>query len=208
MTSNHVRFWLALIIAVFFLSPGFIDPASMQAFADREMEQTRRVFGNKVADWLGQQASIVYQLGPADQFAKAGIGEDGVRRTRSVVPQTGEALVSAYNGYFKRLTINAYVSTLRVFILGIWLLLLSPVFIASVIDGLVQRAIKRAEFGSTRPAAFALTSLVVIPLLMAPFLYLVIPVSITPLITPVWTMFTAVPLALMVSNMQPVFGKT
>jgi hypothetical protein len=96
---------------------------------------------------------------------------------------------------------------LRLFIFIVWLLILIPVFVAAVIDGLVQRAIKRAEFGAIRPAAYTLASIVVVPLAMAPLLYLVVPLPISPLVSPLWAVVLALPLSFMVSNMQPIFGR-
>ena len=100
-----------------------------------------------------------------------------------------------------------FVIVLRLFIFLLWAVILLPVFIAAIIDGFVQRAIKRAEFGAIRPAAYTLLSMVVIPLAMAPLIYLVIPLPISPLVSPLWALVMALPLSAMVSNMQPIFGR-
>lgn len=130
-----------------------------------------------------------------------------MRRTQLIVPGPGVALAVSFNKYIEGMVQLSYIAVIRLMILVVWSAVLAPVFIAAVIDGFAQRAIKRAEFGAIRPAAYTLTSLIVIPLSMGPVLYLVIPFSISPLITPMWALVTALPLALMVSNMQPIFGR-
>jgi hypothetical protein len=42
---------------------------------------------------------------------------------------------------------------------------------------------------------------------MAPLIYLVIPLPISPLVSPLWALVMALPLSAMVSNMQPIFGR-
>jgi hypothetical protein len=81
------------------------------------------------------------------------------------------------------------------------------VFCAALVDGFVQRAIKQAEFGAIRPAAFSVASHAVIPLAMAPLVYLVAPFPLTPLVSPLWALLMVMPLSALVSNSQPVFGR-
>lgn len=207
MTHTHVRLWLAFIICTLMLSPLFRDAKSMESYAFHEMEMTKAVFGESVAKSIGEKASAVYRLIPPKLTEAAKIDAEGMKRTQKAVPGPGVDITKAYNTYFDRLSHQLYVASIRGFIVLVWLFVLAPVFIAAVVDGFTQRAIKRVEFGAIRPAAFTVTSLIVVPLLFGPFLYLVIPISITPLITPMWALVTALPLALMISNMQPMFGK-
>lgn len=207
-TSTHIRFWILLILSSFLLSPLVRDAQSMETYVETELQMTRTTFGEGVANWLENKASVVYKMLPTETVGKAEVQGEGMRRTRRIVPGAGEAVTVAFNGYVKGLVTNAFVATLRVFIMAVWLFVLAPVFIASLIDGFAQRAIKRAEFGAIRPAAFALASLVVVPLAMAPLIYLVIPMTISPLVTPMWALLMALPLAMLVSNMQPIFGRS
>lgn len=206
-SKSHIRFWVAVILATFFISPLFRTDQMMESFVSAEVAMTRSTFGNRVANWLEKKADVAYEMLPTQYVDKVRITGDGMRRTKEVVPGAGVAVTVAYNAYIKALLMNAFVATLRFFSLAVWLGVLAPVLIAAAIDGFTQRAIKRAEFGAIRPAAFAVTSMIVIPLFMAPILYLVIPVAVSPLVTPMWAFVTTVPLALMISNMQPMFGK-
>lgn len=196
-----------MVLATFLLSPLLRDAATMEEYVATELQMTRTTFGDGVANWLELKAGIVYKMMPSETLAKAQITGESMRRTKQIVPGAGVAVTVAYNKYVQGLLMNAFVATLRVFIMLVWLFVLAPVLIASVIDGFSQRAIKRAEFGAIRPAAFALTSIIVVPMAMAPIIYLVVPISITPLVAPMWSLVMALPLALLVSNMQPIFGR-
>jgi hypothetical protein len=206
-THAHLRFWLAIIAATFFLTPLWRTGEAMDMYVAQEVRLTRETFGEGVTDEVSKRASFVYKFLPDNSVAAARIEGDGMRRTQLIVPGPGVALATSYNKYIEGLIQLSYIAIIRCLILAVWLFVLAPIFIAAVIDGFVQRAIKRSEFGAIRPAAYTLTSIIVVPLAMAPILYLVVPISISPLITPMWALITALPLALMVSNMQPIFGK-
>jgi hypothetical protein len=47
----------------------------------------------------------------------------------------------------------------------------------------------------------------VIPMLTLPVLYLTMPFTLSPLLAPVWAAIVALPLSLLVSNSQPLFGR-
>jgi hypothetical protein len=196
-----------MILAAFLLSPLVRDSKSMESYVATELQMTRDTFGNEVADWLENKAAMVYRMMPSDVLERVQIKGDGMRRTKQVVPGAGVAVTVAFNNYVQGLVTNLFVATLRMFIVMVWLFVLAPVFLASLVDGFSQRAIKRAEFGAIRPAAFAITSIMVVPMSMAPLIYLVTPMTISPLVTPMWALLMALPLALMVSNMQPIFGR-
>jgi hypothetical protein len=208
-SKSHIGFWLCAFIALFFLTPIMRNGPSMEAFVTREVELTRETFGEGTTDWLQKRASVVYGFyTPADSLADARIQGEGMKRTERLVPGPGAGFTVAYNSYMQGLVLNCFVLSLRFFIFLIWFLVLAPVLVAAVVDGFVQRAIKRAEFGAIRPAAFSLTSLIVIPMAMAPLLYLVLPLPVSPLISPLWALLMVLPLSALVSNSQPIFGRS
>lgn len=207
-TKAHVGFWLAVFLTLFLLNPLFRDGPSMERFLTMEMQLTRNTFGDRTADWLQEKASLVFGVyTPAGTVGEAAIRGKDMELTKRVVPGPGVAITHAFNSYVEGLVLNFFVVTLRFFIFGLWFLILLPVFVAAVIDGFVQRAIKRDEFGAIRPAAYSLTSMIVIPLAMAPIVYLSVPVPISPLVSPLWALLMALPLSSMVSNSQPIFGR-
>lgn len=207
-TKSHVGFWFAVFLAAFLLNPIFRDGRSMERFLTMELELTRNTFGDRTANWLQEKASFVFEVySPADAVGKAAVRGSNMDLTKRIVPGPGVAITGAFNSYVEGLVLNFFVAALRFFIFGLWFLILLPVFVAAVIDGFVQRAIKRSEFGAIRPAAYSVTSMVVIPLAMAPIVYMSLPVPISPLVSPMWALLMLLPLSAMVSNSQPIFGR-
>jgi hypothetical protein len=207
-SRRHVGFWICLVLFMFLATPVVRDGQALEAFVSGELALTRQAFGDRTGRWLGERAALVFRLyTPAGAVARARIEGEGMARTQRIVPGPGTSMTLSYNSYVQGLVLNLYVACLRALIVMLWLLLLVPVFGAAVLDGLVQRAIKRAEFGAIRPAAFSIASLVVIPRAMAPLFYLVVPFPVSPLVAPLWALALALPLSWLVSNSQPVFGR-
>lgn len=207
-TKSHAGFWFALMLLLFLVNPMFRSVDSMRSFVASELAMTRTTFGEKTAGWLQDKASFVFlNYTPERQMNSVLIDRAGMERTQRVASGPGVALAKAFNAYVQRMVLNMFVALLRLFIFAVWFVILCPVVIAAVIDGLAQRAIKRAEFGAMRPAAYSMTSMLVIPMALAPLLYLFLPVPVSPLVSPVWTALMVLPLSAMVSNMQPIFGR-
>jgi hypothetical protein len=207
--KSHVGFWLCSVLVLFLCLPLLRQGPELDAFVMKELQLTRDTFGTNTTDWVSARASVVFALyTPSVPLAGARIQGEGMKRTERIVPGPGTAMTHAYNSYVQGLVLGLYVACLRFFIFGVWFLVLLPVFVAAIVDGLVQRAIKRAEFGAIRPAAISLASHAVIPMAMAPLIYLVVPFPVTPLVSPLWALTMAMPLSTLVSNSQPVFGRT
>jgi len=96
---------------------------------------------------------------------------------------------------------------MRLAIVLFWFISLAPLLAATVYDGLMQRSVKQSEFGSLRPATFTLAGMLVIPIVSLPALYLTLPFHFSPLLAPVWAAVVAIPLSILVSNSQPLFGR-
>jgi uncharacterized protein DUF4400 len=209
VTRAHVAFWLAVFLLLFIATPIMRNGEAMESYVARELAATRATFGDATTDKLAAQATFVFNVyTPGETLDKAVVRGRGMELTKVLTGVPGVTVAKGFNSYIQGLILNLFVMVLRLFIFILWAIILIPVFIAAVIDGFVQRAIKRAEFGAIRPAAYTLTSMIVIPLAMAPLIYLVVPLPISPLISPIWALVTALPLSGMVSNMQPIFGRS
>lgn len=176
-----------------------------------EIRQTREALGDTVAEKVVNFAGALFEdtpLGMVAQLAKtAKHTKEESRLSKQVAGPGGEIMTSLYNSYLQGLVLEAFVVAMRFAIAMVWIILLAPMLFASVFDGFMQRRIKRAEFGAIRPATFAVAGMFVIPLLFGPLIYLVLPFSMSPLVAPVWALIVAIPLSVLVSNMQPLFGR-
>ncbi len=206
-TKSHIGFWLSLFVVLFLLNPLFRDGPSMQTYVEQEVSMTRSTFGDKTGSWIQDKAGVVFEILPSESLQRSLIRSRGMELSRQVGSAPGVAMAKTFNSYVQGLILNLFVLALRFFIFLVWFLVLSPVFIAAIVDGFAQRAIKRWEFGEIKPAAYSVMSMIVIPMMMAPLFYLVVPMSISPLVSPLWALLAVLPLSLLVSNMQPIFGR-
>jgi hypothetical protein len=209
--SQHLGFWLAAVFLGFFIAPFMRNGASMEAFVVDEVRQTREALGPRVGDFIVTFANGIFQdtpLGMAAQTAKsAQHTKEEIALAKRVAGPGGEMMSNVFNSYLQGLILQSYVVAMRLAIVLIWFVVLAPLLAASVYDGFMQRRIKRAEFGAIRPATFTVAGMFVIPLLALPMVYLVTPFNLSPLLAPLWGLIVAIPLSLLVSNMQPLFGR-
>jgi hypothetical protein len=95
---------------------------------------------------------------------------------------------------------------LKFLIIFAWLLVLAPLFAASVVDGVCVRDLRRCIYRSEAPTPFAIGWHLVIVLSALPLLYVALPIFVTPLFMPLWALVVMVPLRLAVSHTQPILG--
>lgn len=208
----HLRLWIILTVLCLFLTPFYLRGQEMGEYVMAEVDSTSKTFGPKIGQWILAKSDVVLTYSPAagvDRIAKAGTTSDQKAREieKGVLNVSGRVMVSAANQYFRGLQMSAYVMSLRILILIVWFGMLSPIIVATVLDGLSQRAIKRKNFEPGRPAAFSILSHLVMPILMAPLLYLTIPVTVSPTVIPIWLFVGILPMSMLIANTQPVFAR-
>lgn len=209
--SQHLGFWFLLAILGFFAGPLLRSGPSMEAYLAKEINETRLAMGETAGGLVLSFADGIFTETPiaalTRNVAKVKHTEEEQRLSARVAGPGGEIMSKMYNSYLQGLIMQAYVATMRLAIVVFWIAALLPFFVATVFDGLMQRSVKQAEFGSLRPATFTLAGMLVIPILALPVLYLTLPFSLSPLLAPVWAAVVALPLSVLVSNSQPLFGR-
>lgn len=209
--SSHMGFWLVVVLVGFLATPLMRNGADMESFVRDEVKQTRSALGDTAADYVVSFAAGVFEstpLGMVAQVAKTTQHTAAEKKLSfDAAGATGLVISSLFNSYMQGLVLQSFVVAMRFAIVIIWALILAPLIFAAAYDGFMQRKIKRSEFGALRPATYTLAGLIVIPLLALPAVYLVIPYSLSPLLAPMWAFVVALPLSIMISNMQPLFGR-
>ncbi len=209
--SQHLGFWFLLAILGFFATPLIRTGPSMEEFLTAEIRETRQAMGDHVGGLVVSFADGLFRQTPLAAIAASATtaqhSAEDRKLSAKVAGPGGEIMSKLYNSYLQGLVMQAYVVAMRLAIVLFWLAALAPLFVATVYDGLMQRKVKQAEFGSLRPATFTLAGMLVIPVLALPALYLTLPLSLSPLLAPAWAAVVAVPLSLLVSNSQPLFGR-
>lgn len=209
--SQHLGFWFLLAILGFFAGPLLRSGNSMETYLATEIHETRMAMGDTIGGWVLGFADGIFNHTPVaaltTNIAKAKHTDEEQRLSARVAGPGGEIMSKMYNSYLQGLILQAYVAAMRLAIVLFWMAALLPFFAATVFDGLMQRSIKQAEFGSLRPATFTLAGMLVIPIISLPVLYLTLPFSLSPLLAPVWAAVVAIPLSVLVANSQPLFGR-
>lgn len=209
--SQHLGFWFLLAILGFFATPLIRTGPSMEEFLTAEIRETRQAMGDHVGGLVVSFADGLFRQTPLAAIAASATtaqhSAEDRKLSAKVAGPGGEIMSKLYNSYLQGLVMQAYVVAMRLAIVLFWLAALAPLFVATVYDGLMLRKVKQAEFGSLRPATFTLAGMLVIPVLALPALYLTLPFSLSPLLAPAWAAVVAVPLSLLVSNSQPLFGR-
>ena len=209
--SQHLGFWFLLAILGFFATPLIRTGPSMEEFLTAEIRETRQAMGDHVGGLVVSFADGLFRQTPLAAIAASATtaqhSAEDRKLSAKVAGPGGEIMSKLYHSYLQGLVMQAYVVAMRLAIVLFWLAALAPLFVATVYDGLMQRKVKQAEFGSLRPATFTLAGMLVIPVLALPALYLTLPLSLSPLLAPAWAAVVAVPLSLLVSNSQPLFGR-
>jgi hypothetical protein len=85
-----------------------------------------------------------------------------------------------------------------------WLPYALPVLVPAAVDGWNQRLIKRETFGYTSPVRFHAASYVVISLVFLPVFYMFVPMTVHPMIIPLWSILGGVSVVILTSNVQKV----
>lgn len=209
--KQHLGFWMAAAGLAFFLGPIFRTGDAMLDFADAEVRQTQEAMGQTLGHAMIRVADTLFEQTPVSAGAmtlrKVKLSRAEQQLSQAVAGPIGEISSKVFNSYLQGIVLQAYVLTIRLAILVFWGVFLLPMLAATVFDGIMQRSVKRAEFGSLRPATFTLAGVLVIPMLSLPLLYLTMPFSLSPLLAPMWAAVVALPLSVLISNSQPLFGR-
>lgn len=209
--SSHMGFWMTVVLVGFLLSPLFRTGPAMEKFLRQEIVDTRHALGDVTAEKVVGFAASLFEASPLSSIATGASSlqhtDSDKRLTKAVAGAAGQVVTGLFDSYVQGLAMEAFIVAMRFTIAMVWIILLSPFLFAAVYDGFMLRKIKRAEFGVIRPATFTIAGMIVIPLLALPMVYLVMPFSMSPLLAPAWAFCVALPLAVMISNMQPIFGR-
>lgn len=209
---SHLAAWLLLWLAGLVAWPLWAGPERMQQRVEAESAAALDTFGPTLGGRLVEMARAgQHAVGgrdaaaarPPDTRLPGGPQAAGPSAARGVP----SAVVRQADRYLAALAGQVHGAMLRGLSLAAWLVLLSPLWVAAIIEGLTQRAILLDEFGYQSPAALALASHAFIVCAMAPVIVLVLPFPLPQGFMPVWAMVMLIPVCVGVAHLQPVFRR-
>lgn len=98
--------------------------------------------------------------------------------------------------------ITIYHSFQRLFTLLEWLPYMLPLLLPAVIDGAMQREIKKVTYGYASPVRYHTAFHLLLALIFLPFIYMFFPIAVTPIIIPIWALLLAIVLLVLSANIQ------
>lgn len=209
-TRTHIGFWLLVCAVAMLLAPLFIPPDMARSRLDTEVGAIQDVLGARIGNVVVGTANSVHDAlarNGVTQLVQAGVhSSEELREAGRYFSGIGLFFATLGSNYAAGLGIQLYGVTLRFLIIVAWMLVLAPLFAASVVDGLCVRDLRRSLYRSEAPTSFAIGWHLVIVLSALPLLYVALPIFVTPLFMPLWALVVMVPLRLAVSHTQPMMG--
>lgn len=211
MNQAHIKIWVAIIAAAFFLNPFFRTPEQMTNFVREESVLTIKVLGESWGGMIVRKSIDLFRTAPVqmtylifEESSQMQISNGPIRAfNNSMGMQIASAMMNKLMGGWGAML---YIMCIRLMIVLSWVILLAPMLIAAVMDGVSQRKIKFLNYQEIRPTAFTALSFVVIPFAMTPLFYLVAPFSITPTVMPALASAMLLPISWLLANSQPMFA--
>lgn len=210
--SGHIGFWL-LVFAVCLLAGPLITPADEgYAHLVREFLAMRQLFGERIGDMLVTAATAIHgrilsAVGMNKALTELISQPEDLGEAKQYLSFLADLASYVNSSYVKGSVVQLYSIVLRVITLLAWTAILLPFLIAAAYDGITQRNIKFAEFGSQSPTAFTLSAHALIVTAAVPLLYVVLPAFISPWFMPAWCIVAMVLLRVTFTNMQPIFSR-
>lgn len=113
-------------------------------------------------------------------------------------------VVDWFDAKLDALWLTFLVALQRAILFAYWFPYLVIFLVPVAIDGWMQRAIKKTNFGVASSVRYNAALFLCIGLLFLPFAYFVLPIAGTPLFAPMWAVATSVVVILLAANVQKV----
>lgn len=211
---SHLAAWLLLWLAGLVAWPLWAGPERMQQRVEAESVDALETFGPRLGGSLVRMAQASqHAVGGHDRAVDRprGTGFPPPGRPHAAGPGAARSVATAVvrqaDRYLSALASQVHGAMLRGLSLVAWLVLLSPLWVAAVIEGLTQRAVLLDELGYQSPAALALASHAFIACAMVPVIVLVLPFPLPQAFMPVWAMVILIPMCVGLAHLQPVFRR-
>jgi hypothetical protein len=206
--GKHILFWVIVIAVMTLALPIIVTPEQMVGKVKSEIGYITNAFGEDESKKLIDSANSFYN----EAFVQSGViktagylyvnDEESKSNQAPGIGQTASNFNKLTNSYLLSMSANVYAMTIRVGILLAWLPYLFPFILATIVHGLVRRKIKMWTFGFVSPSIYGTSMHALVVISFIPVLYLLSPIAITPLFIPFWAILSALPIGLLVANIQ------
>lgn len=197
-----VVFLLEIVLAALIISPEFIRKELAE-----EQQHVVNALGARVEHGLREQSAEAFRtvlvdtgvvrasydmLVPTEDQRRRSVGMEELGGSTFV--WVGERLKAFWN--------SVYQMFYRFSVLWAWAPAILPLAIPAVIDGLSIREIKKMSYGYASPVRYHAMTHALVFLLMAIPIYVAFPISVNPLVIPIWAVLVCLALMIFTANVQ------
>jgi hypothetical protein len=210
--KSHVGFWVIVFAVSFFVTPFFFREESMRARLAEDVAETQKVFGPVLGPAVISASTSFYRLT---------VGNTGIHEAIHMLQHTKQDMETAKfvgstimesaarqaDSYMAALGMEFYLVVFRMALVGMWLLLLLPLAVAVIVDGLSARAKKFETLGFQNPTAFSMSFHLAVLMTVIPGWYVFHPLPISPIFMPYWAVLAALPFSFALTHTQPILTR-
>lgn len=202
--AGHIRIWLGILLMLVFLVPLALTPEQAEKRVFEEADWAGRVFGqerfNDVATRANGAYNAVVVRSGLRKFIDSGFTSKEELNSLSPMRHQESSMATVFNSYLRSLSVQLYGLFFRGSIMLEWLVFIGFFLLGAVVDGVARRKVKLSTGGLNSPVKFTWSMHLMVVIAFSPLLYLMLPVSITPLFMPYWTLIAALPLSIAITN--------
>jgi hypothetical protein len=157
--QRHLLFWLLIIALVFVFGPLFVAPKGYERILQSELDAANQHYARSEVHRVIALAKVLYQFalvdtGVDESVKKYMIKQDSPRDEIAPGVQLPKHLTTPLSSvlhYWQSLLYQFYLFSFRLAHACVWLLYLTPFFVAVVFDGIMVRSVKIETMKYTSP---------------------------------------------------------
>lgn len=206
--TAHIKFWLAALLLTLLATPVLTSQEELRQIAARELGMMQSSLGTSATNKIVINANSAYtgmfvNTGIVNRLKKGETTEESRETAGKTLGGTMYSFTTMANDYLLSAITLLYISILRVSMLMGWVPFLLPFVGAAIVDGSVRYKINKISVRISSPIQFKASAHIVIVCAIAPLLYLVAPMAITPYFILGWAIVIGFSAMFLVSELMP-----
>lgn len=201
--KKHILIWLALILGELIAITVLAGSTTIDKILRSDIEKTAAFFGTDQAALLVQRTNTAFNATLGTRAAQSNslyISDREKRTSSQLFGGVAASLSQKTNDTLHTFWQLLYQVTFRLQIAVLWLPAIAILALAAAVDGVMQRRIKKASFHDINPAYQGMALHVLIAMCLGPIVFILAPVSLTPLVYPIWASLMTLPLMITLSH--------
>lgn len=203
--AKHSLGWIIVFVLAFLATPAMFTQKMILSAMEYEHQQISEFFGEEKWESIFKKAASSYSHLPSlpDRRPSGVDGGSASQKIDILARKSLNDLAHPMRSYKDNIGLCIFQFLVRLQITFIWMIYIAPFLVAAIVDGAMQRNAKVVSFQHTNPIRYNAAAHSIIPALFAPFIYLLMPFPMSPMLFAIWAVFMAFGLRALISNMLP-----